>query len=91
LETCAVTLPAGLAVHATTGTAVSADLLPYLAAVGGPLAITVMLCCAIRAVIFLVCAAVVIRTKDPERREACLRLAEIVSRGWPRLPRLPSG
>lgn len=80
-----------LAVHATTSTAVSAELLPYLAAVGGPLAITLMLYCAVRIATFLVVIVVIIRATDDKRREACLRLAEIVSRGWPRLPRLPSG
>lgn len=79
----------GRAVHATTSTAVSNALLPYLGAVGRPLAITTLVYCAARVVIFLVVTTVVICTKDDKRREVCLRLAELVSRGWPRLLRLP--
>jgi hypothetical protein len=82
-----VDLP-GLTVHTTTGTAISADLLPYLAVVGRPLAITITAYYAIRAAVFLVVAVVAACTKNDKRREACVRIVEAVSRGWP-LPRLP--
>jgi hypothetical protein len=56
---------------------------------GPTLAITVLVYYAVRVVVFLIVTTVVVCTKDDKRREACLRLAELVSRGWPRLARLP--
>jgi hypothetical protein len=86
LETRAVDL---LAVPAPTGTAIPAEVLPYLTAAARPLAITVLVYYGIRAVILLVASTVAICTKDETRRSACLQIAQIASRGWPWLPRLP--
>jgi hypothetical protein len=81
----AVDLP-GLAVHATG--VISPEFLPSLADVGRPLAITVTVYYAIKAVVFLLATTVAISTKDEKRRQACVQIVQAVSRGWP-LPRLP--
>jgi hypothetical protein len=79
----------GLTVHTTTGTAVLADLLPYLAIVGRPMAITISAYYAIRTVVFLVVTVVAVCTKNDKRREACLQIVQAVSGGWPWSARLP--
>jgi hypothetical protein len=85
----AVDLP-GLAGHATGGNVISPDLLSYMTAAGRPLAITITVYYAIKAMVFLLATTVAICTKNKERREACVQIVQSVSRGWP-LPRLPGG
>jgi hypothetical protein len=78
-----------LAAHAAHAVTLSPELLPYLAAVGRPLAITVTAYYAIKAAIFLLASTVAVCTKDEKRREACLEIMRIVCRGWPWPSRLP--
>lgn len=71
--------------HAHTAPAgfIPPGFLPYLAAVGHPLAITVTVYYGIKAVVFLAAGTVAMCTKDDKRREACVEIVRIVCRGWP--------
>jgi hypothetical protein len=62
---------------------ISPELLPYLAGVGRPLAITITAYYAAKAAIFLLATMLAICTKDEKRREACLEIVRNVCRGWP--------
>jgi hypothetical protein len=66
----------------------SSGLLPYLITDGRPLAIAVIAYYTVKAAVFLLASVVGICTKNKDRREVCLKLAEMICRGWP-LPRLP--
>jgi hypothetical protein len=63
--------------------------LPYFAAVGRPLAITVTVYYGIKAALFLAAGTVAMCTKDDKRRDACVEIVRVVGRGWPWPPRLP--
>ena len=61
----------------------------YLAVVGHPLVITLIVCYIVRTVcyvarmvVFLAASIVAIRTTDNIRREACLKLVEMTCRRW---------
>jgi hypothetical protein len=62
--------------------------LAYLAVVGHPLMIVLIVCYTARTVVFLAASIVAMHTENDNRREACLELAEMTSRRrhWPRPP-----
>jgi hypothetical protein len=62
---------------------------PYLTAVGRPLAITVIVHYGIKAVVLLAAAIVAMRTENDARRSAGVEIVRIVCRGWPWPPGLP--
>jgi hypothetical protein len=64
----------------------SFSLFPYLINVGRPVAFAVTVYFSVKAAILVTASTVAMHTEDDKRREACLELARIVSRGWPRLP-----
>lgn len=75
--------------QATTGNVVPQEVLPYLSTVGHPLAIALTAYYGIKAVILLAASIVAMCTKDDDRRQACLQIAQLASRGLPWPPRLP--
>jgi hypothetical protein len=77
--------------HAATAGFLSSGFLPYLAAVGHPLALTVTAYYGIKAAVLLAAGTVAMCTKDDKRREACVEIVRIVCRGWPWPPRPGSG
>lgn len=56
--------------------------LAYLPVVSHPLMITLIVCCMVRMVVFLAASIVAIHTENDNRREACLKLAEMTGRWW---------
>jgi hypothetical protein len=69
---------------------ISAAFLPYLPQIGHPLAIVAGVYYGVKAMILLLAGVVGVCTKDEGRREACLKLAGIVCRGWRRSPPQPT-
>ena len=63
----------------------------YLATAARPLAIVIVVYYAVKAAILLGAGAVAMHTENDKRRETCLELVRIISRGWPWSPRLPGG
>jgi hypothetical protein len=55
----------------------------YLVVVSNPLVITLIVCYMVRMVVFLAASTVAMHTENENRREACLKLAEMTCRWWP--------